>query len=547
MATSVLNVSGQQQQPLLQFGAAANGTSSTSSTSSVAWWGVLGAVPGALAAVPGALGAVPGALGAVPGAVGGWALWVAGRYGLGESESPRAADTNESSISVQSQAQSRSISVEAAKGVTRRANASDAALPWWRFGLGGARTEFSTNATQLSAHSTNSSDELAMAGAVIGGAATTMDDWAAFQSFGDLDALPNLDVLPNLDALAAGRVVQDVTPPKTALVATNSTAVSWTFLGFRFGGKDNALNTDRPAPALAPAPATATATATTMTGGALIETPLDGGSAATQTNESSALLDVMRRLNLWRPPSAPPPPPPAPPPVQPPSPLASPPTAPVTALPPYARWSQPATPDPFARLWAPPPPPPPPLPPAAATGSTPITTPFEPAASISTRRQSKRAKATSKKGKSALGATLSKFAGSKVLTTAPIATAADTTDEGVTAESVTAESVTAEIVTAESVVTAETAINATAAAAVNATVAPLTSVQRWRLWRGPPELAGQVVPQLKTARGPPELAGQVVPQLKTARGPPELAGQVVPQLKTAVDEESRDDFEIEMR
>ena len=513
MATSVLNVSGQQQQPLLQFGAAANGTSSTSSTSSVAWWGVLGAVPGALAAVPGALGAVPGALGAVPGAVGGWALWVAGRYGLGESESPRAADTNESSISVQSQAQSRSISVEAAKGVTRRANASDAALPWWRFGLGGARTEFSTNATQLSAHSTNSSDELAMAGAVIGGAATTMDDWAAFQSFGDLDALPNLDVLPNLDALAAGRVVQDVTPPKTALVATNSTAVSWTFLGFRFGGKDNALNTDRPAPALAPAPATATATATTMTGGALIETPLDGGSAATQTNESSALLDVMRRLNLWRPPSAPPPPPPAPPPVQPPSPLASPPTAPVTALPPYARWSQPATPDPFARLWAPPPPPPPPLPPAAVTGSTPITTPFEPAASISTRRQSKRAKATSKKGKSALGATLSKFAGSKVLTTAPIATAADTTDEGVTAESVTAESVTAEIVTAESVVTAETAINATAAAAVNATVAPLTSVQRWRLWRGPPE----------------------------------LAGQVVPQLKTAVDEESRDDFEIEMR
>ena len=480
MATSVLNVSGQQQQPLVQFGAAANGTSGTSSTSSVAWWGVLGAVPGALAAVPGALGAVPGALGAVPGAVGGWALWVAGRYGLGESESPRAADTNESSISVQSQAQSRSISVEAAKGVTRRANASDAALPWWRFGLGGARTEFSTNATQLSAHSTNSSDELAMAGAVIGGAATTMDDWAAFQSFGDLDALPNLDVLPNLDALAAGRVVQDVTPSKTALVATNSTAVSWTFLGFRFGGKDNALDTDRPAPALAPAPAPATATATTMTGGALIETPLDGGSAATQTNESSALLDVMRRLNLWRPPSAPPPPPPAPPPVQPPSPLASPPTAPVTALPPYARWSQPATPDPFARLWAPPPPP---LPPAAATGSTPITTPFEPAASISTRRQSKRAKATSKKGKSALGATLSKFAGSKVLTTAPIAT-----------------------------------------------VAPLTSVQRWRLWRGPPELAGQVVPQLKTARVPPE-----------------LAGQVVPQLKTAVDEESRDDFEIEMR
>ena len=521
MATSVLNVSGQQQQPLLQFGAAANGTSSTSSTSSVAWWGALGAVPGALAAVPGALGAVPGALGAVPGAVGGWALWVAGRYGLGESESPKAADTNESSISVQSQAQSRSISVEAAKGVTRRANASDAALPWWRFGLGGARTEFSTNATQLSAHSTNSSDELAMAGAVIGGAATTMDDWAAFQSFGDLDALPNLDVLPNLDALpnvdalpnldalAAGRVVQDVTPPKTALVATNSTAVSWTFLGFRFGGKDNALDTDRPAPALAPAPAPATATATTMTGGALIETPLDGGSAATQTNESSALLDVMRRLNLWRPPSAPPPPPPAPPPVQPPSPLASPPTAPVTALPPYARWSQPATPDPFARLWAPPPPPPPPLPPAAATGSTPITTPFEPAASISTRRQSKRAKATSKKGKSALGATLSKFAGSKVLTTAPIATAADATEESVTAE---------------------TAINATAAAAVNATVAPLTSVQQWRLWRGPPELAGQVVPQLKTARGPPE-----------------LAGQVVPQLKTAVDEESRDDFEIEMR
>ena len=474
MATSVLNVSGQQQQPLLQFGAAANGTSSTSSTSSVAWWGALGAVPGALAAVPGALGAVPGALGAVPGAVGGWALWVAGRYGLGESESPKAADTNESSISVQSQAQSRSISVEAAKGVTRRANASDAALPWWRFGLGGARTEFSTNATQLSAHSTNSSDELAMAGAVIGGAATTMDDWAAFQSFGDLDALPNLDtlpnldvlpnvdVLPNLDALAAGRVVQDVTPPKTALVATNSTAVSWTFLGFRFGGKDNALDTYRPAPALAPAPAPATATATTMTGGALIETPLDGGSAATQTNESSALLDVMRRLNLWRPPSAPPPPPPAPPPVQPPSPLASPPTAPVTALPPYARWSQPATPDPFARLGAPPPPPAPP--PAAVTGSAPNTTPVEP--SDSARRPPKRAETTSKKGKMA----------------------------------------------------------------EEASAAPLTSVQRWRLWRGPPELAGQVVPQLKTARGPPE-----------------LAGQVVPQLKTAVDEESRDDFEIEMR
>ena len=453
MATSVLNVSGQQQQPLLQFGAAANGTSSTSSTSSVAWWGVLGAVPGALAAVPGALGAVPGALGAVPGAVGGWALWVAGRYGLGESESPRAADTNESSISVQSQAQSRSISVEAAKGVTRRANASDAALPWWRFGLGGARTEFSTNATQLSAHSTNSSDELAMAGAVIGGAATTMDDWAAFQSFGDLDALPNLDVLPNLDALAAGRVVQDVTPPKTALVATNSTAVSWTFLGFRFGGKDNALDTYRPAPALAPAPAPATATATTMTGGALIETPLDGGSAATQTNESSALLDVMRRLNLWRPPSAPPPPPPAPPPVQPPSPLAS----PATALPPYARWSQPATPDPFARLWAPPPPPPPP-PPAAVTGSVPNTTPVEPALSDSARRPPKRAEATSKKGK----------------------------------------------------------------IAEEASAAPLTSVQRWRLWRGPPELA------ILGSGGPP---------------PPELAGQVVPPLKTAPDEESRDDFE----
>jgi hypothetical protein len=29
--------------------------------------------------------------------------------------------------------------------------------------------------------------------------------------------------------------------------------------------------------------------------------------------------------------------------------------------------------------------------------------------------------------------------------------------------------------------------------------APLTSVQQWRLWRGPPELAGQVVPPLKTA------------------------------------------------
>jgi hypothetical protein len=42
MATSVVNVSGQQQQALLQLGAAANGTSS------VAWWGALGAVPGAL-------------------------------------------------------------------------------------------------------------------------------------------------------------------------------------------------------------------------------------------------------------------------------------------------------------------------------------------------------------------------------------------------------------------------------------------------------------------------------------------------------------------
>ena len=52
--------------------------------------------------------------------------------------------------------------------------------------------------------------------------------------------------------------------------------------------------------------------------------------------------------------------------------------------------------------------------------------------------------------------------------------------------------------------------------------APLTSVQQWRLWRGPPELA------ILGSGGPP---------------PPELAGQVVPPLKTAPDEESRDDFE----
>ena len=434
MATSVVNVSGQQQQALLQLGAAANGTSS------VAWWGALGAVPGALAAVPGALSAVPGA-------VGGGALWVAGRLGFGGSESPKA------SVPYGSLIESSISSVEAAKGVSRRVNASDSApFSWWRFGPGGARTEFSTNATQLSAiastNSSSSSDEPTMTGA-----ATTMDDWAAFQSFGDLDAL------------AAGSVVQDVTPPKTALAATNnSTAVSWTLLGFRFGGKDNALETGRPAPATAPAAATATATsnaaATTLTGESLIaftansqriETPLDGSSVATQTNGSSAVLDLLRRLNLRRPPSAPPPPPPAPPPVQPPSPLAS----PATALPPYARWSQPATPDPFARLWAPPPPPPPP---AAVTGSAPITTPFEPIESDSARRPSKRADATSKKGKMA----------------------------------------------------------------EEASAAPLTSVQRWRLWRGPPELA------ILGSGGPP---------------PPELAGQVVPPLKTAPDEESRDDFE----
>jgi hypothetical protein len=415
MATSVVNVSGQQQQALLQLGAAANGTSS------VAWWGALGAVPGALAAVPGALSAVPGA-------VGGGALWVAGRLGFGGSESPKA------SVPYGSLIESSISSVEAAKGVSRRVNASDSApFSWWRFGPSGARTEFSTNATQLSAiastNSSSSSDEPTMTGA-----ATTMDDWAAFQSFGDLDAL------------AAGSVVQDVTPPKTALAATNnSTAVSWTLLGFRFGGKDNALETGRPAPATAPAAATATtnAAATTMTGESLIEltansqriaTPLDGSSAATQTNGSSAVLDLLRRLNLRRPPSAPPPPPPAPPPVQPPSPLAS----PATALPPYARWSQPATPDPFARLWAPPPPPPPP---AAVTGSAPIE-------SI----------ATSKKGKMA----------------------------------------------------------------EEASAALLPSVQRWRLWRGPPELA------ILGSGGPP---------------PPELAGQVVPPLKTAPVEESRDDFE----
>jgi hypothetical protein len=58
--------------------------------------------------------------------------------------------------------------------------------------------------------------------------------------------------------------------------------------------------------------------------------------------------------------------------------------------------------------------------------------------------------------------------------------------------------------------------------AEEASAAPLPSVQRWRLWRGPPELA------ILGSGGPP---------------PPELAGQVVPPLKTAPVEESRDDFE----
>jgi hypothetical protein len=92
------------------------------------------------------------------------------------------------------------------------------------------------------------------------------------------------------------------------------------------------------------------------------------------------------------------------------------------------------------------------------TGLTPITTPFEPIESDSARRPPKRADATSKKGKMA----------------------------------------------------------------EEASAAPLPSVQRWRLWRGPPELA------ILGSGGPP---------------PPELAGQVVPPLKTAPDEESRDDFE----
>jgi hypothetical protein len=58
--------------------------------------------------------------------------------------------------------------------------------------------------------------------------------------------------------------------------------------------------------------------------------------------------------------------------------------------------------------------------------------------------------------------------------------------------------------------------------AEEASAALLPSVQRWRLWRGPPELA------ILGSGGPP---------------PPELAGQVVPPLKTAPVEESRDDFE----